>query len=144
MDRPATPLPTTDELLARVPLFAGLSKKELAEISGLATRLEVPAGKELTRQGAQGREFVVILDGEAEVLIDGETVTTLHAGDFAGEMALLEKRPRTATVVATTPVSVDVIGRPEFMVLIADHPGIAQQLLSTMAEHLAEDEALRG
>ena len=144
MYRHATPHPTTEELLAKVPLFAGLSTKELAEISALATRLDVSAGKELTRQGAPGREFIVILDGEVEVIIDGEPLKTLHAGDFVGEMALLEKRPRTATVVAKTPVSVYVIGRSEFTVLIADHPAIAQQLLATMAEHLAEDEALRG
>jgi CRP-like cAMP-binding protein len=144
MDRSATPRPTTDELLAQVPLFAGLSKKDLAHISVLATRLDVPEGKELTRQGAPGREFIVILEGDVEVIIDGRPLKTLHAGDFVGEMALLESRPRTATVVAKTPASVDVIGRSEFAALIADHPAIAQQLLATMAEHLAEDEALKG
>jgi len=143
VDRRTTPHPTTEELLTQVPLLAGLSKKELARVSALATRLDLPAGKELTHQGAAGREFMVLLEGEAEVLLDGTSITTLRAGDFLGEIALLEDRPRTATVVATTPVSVDVIGRSEFATLLADHPSIAQQLQATMAVHLAEDEALR-
>ena len=143
MERDTTPRgATTEELLARVPLFAGLSKKELGHVADIATRLELSAGKELTRQGERGREFIVILDGEVEVRIDGDPIKTLGAGDFIGEIALLEERPRTATVVANSQVSVDVIGRPAFMALIADQPAIAQQLLATMAESLAEDEAL--
>lgn len=135
---------TTDELLARVPLFTGLSKKEIRQISAMATRIDVAAGRELTRQGETGKEFVVILDGEVEVLIDGEVVKKLGSGDFFGEIALLKERPRTATVVSTSPVSVDVIAKAEFIVLVSEQPEIAQQLLATMAESLAEDEARKG
>ena len=131
--------PTTDELLAQVPLFAGLSKKELKQISSLATRLDLPAGKELTHQGGAGQEFLVVLKGDVDVLIDGKVVATRGAGDFFGEIALLQDRPRTATVVAKTPVSLDVIGRPEFKTLIADQPSIAEQLLATVAKRLDED-----
>ena len=134
---------TTDELLAAVPLFANLSKKEISQISSLATRLEKPAGKELTRQGEHGNEFVIILDGEVEVVVDGEVVATRGPGEYVGEIALLEDRPRTATVVAKTPVSVDVIGQREFRTLVAMKPEIAQRLLATMAEHLADDAARR-
>lgn len=129
----ATP-PTTDELIARVPLFAGLSKKDLAQIAGLATRLDLPAGKELTRQGEAGNEFIVILEGEVEVRIDGEVVATRGAGDYFGEIALLDDRPRTATVVSTTPVSVEVIGRREFKAMVTKQPEIATQLLAAMAQ----------
>jgi CRP-like cAMP-binding protein len=142
MDRRTTPRPTTEELLAKVPLLAGLPEKELAQVSALATRLDFPAGKELTHQGAVGREFMVLLEGEAEVILDGTPIATLHAGDVVGEIALLQDQPRTATVIATTPVAVDVIGRAEFTTLLEDHPSIAQQLQATMAVHLAEDEAL--
>ena len=135
---------TTDELLAQVPLFSGLSKKDLREISGLATQLKLPQGRELTHQGGRGYEFVVVLEGTVDVLIDGKVVATCGAGDFFGEMALLEDRPRTATVVAKTDVTVDVIGRPEFLVLLDDHPEIDKQLRAAMERRLAEDEALLG
>jgi CRP/FNR family cyclic AMP-dependent transcriptional regulator len=135
---------TTDELLAQVPLFAGLSKKDLREVSGSATRLNLSEGRELTHQGGRGYEFIVVLEGTVDVLIDGNLVATCGAGDFFGEMALLEDRPRTATVVAKTDVIVDVIGRPEFAVLLADHPQIDAQLRAAMDRRLAEDEALLG
>ena len=135
---------TTDELLAQVPLFAGLSKKDLREISGLATQLDLSQGRELTHQGGRGYEFVVVLEGSVDVLIDGKVVATCGAGDFFGEMALLEDRPRTATVIAKTDVTVDVIGRPEFLVLLEDHPQIDKQLRAAMKRRLAEDEALLG
>jgi signal-transduction protein with cAMP-binding, CBS, and nucleotidyltransferase domain len=96
---------TTDELLAEVPLFAGLSKKDLQEISSLATRLDLAEGRELTHQGGRGYEFVVVLEGTVDVVIDGKVVATCGAGDFFGEVALLEDRPRTATVVAKTSLS---------------------------------------
>ena len=135
---------TTDELLAQVPLFAGLSKKDLREISGLATQLDLSQGRELTHQGGRGYEFVIVLEGSVDVLIDGKVVATCGAGDFFGEMALLEDRPRTATVIAKTDVTVDVIGRPEFLVLLEDHPQIDKQLRAAMKRRLAEDEALLG
>jgi CRP/FNR family transcriptional regulator, cyclic AMP receptor protein len=135
---------TTEELLAQVPLFAGLSKKDLQEVSGLATRLNLSEGRELTHQGGRGYEFVVVLEGTVDVLIDGKVVATCGAGDFFGEMALLEHRPRSATVIAKTDVAIDVIGRPEFSVLLEDHPEIEKQLRAAMERRLAEDEALLG
>ncbi len=132
----------TDELLARVPLFAGLSKRDLGEISGLTTRLELSEGRELTRQGGRGYEFVIVLEGTADVLIDGKVVATCGAGDFFGEIALLEDRPRTATVIAKTDVTVEVIGRREFSTLLESRPEIGEQLRAASARRLAEDEAL--
>jgi CRP-like cAMP-binding protein len=124
-----------------VPLFAGLSKKDLKKVSSLATRLDLPVGKELTHQGATGNEFLVVLDGEVDVVIDGKVVASRGPGDYFGEIALLDDRPRVATVVAKTPVSIEVIGRREFKALVDDQPEIAQQLLATMAQRLDEDEA---
>ena len=129
---------TVEKMLAAVPLFAKLSKKELRQVSSLATPMDFPAGRELTKQGAPGREFMVVLTGELEVYINGKLVANRGPGDFFGEIALLSDRPRTATVVATTPVSVEVIGHREFATLIGDRPEIAQQLLAAMAERLAE------
>lgn len=131
---------TTEARLAQIPLFAGLSKKEIAAVSGLATRLDLPAGRELTKQGEIGREFVVILDGEVDVVIDGNVVATRGPGDFFGEIALLSERPRTATVVAKTPVAIEVIGRREFRALVEDQPGIEAQLQAAMTERLEADD----
>ncbi|HEU5302145.1 MAG TPA: cyclic nucleotide-binding domain-containing protein [Acidimicrobiia bacterium] len=131
---------TTDERIAQIPLFAGLSKKELASVSGLATRLDLPAGKELTKQGDTGNEFVIILDGEVDVVIDGNVVATRGSGDYFGEIALLSERPRTATVVAKTPVAIEVIGRREFRALVDDQPAIEAQLRAVMAERLDADD----
>ena len=129
---------TTDECLAKVPLFKNLSKKHLKRVAQLATRLDLPAGKELTHEGATGHEFVIVLDGEVEIRHGDEVVATRGAGDFVGEIALLADRPRTATVVTKTPVSVEVIGRREFTTMLDDEPEVAAQLKEAMAERLAE------
>jgi CRP-like cAMP-binding protein len=134
---------TADELLSQVPLFAGLSTRELRTVAGLTTQLTLPEGRELTHQGGRGFEFIVVLEGTVDVLIDGEVVATCGAGEFFGEMALLEDRPRTATVIARTGVIVDVIGRGDFSVLLDDHPQIDEKVRAAMARHVAEDEARR-
>jgi CRP-like cAMP-binding protein len=130
---------TTDELLAEVPLFSGLSTKDIKRVSSLATRLELGQGRELTRQGGIGHEFIVVLDGTVDVLIDGEVVNTCSAGSCFGEIALLSARRRTATVLAKTDVVIDVIGKQEFSTLLEDHPAIAEQLKAAMEVHLAQD-----
>ena len=100
-----------DERLAEVPLFAGLDKKHLRAISSLATPIDVAEGKALTREGEFGHEFIIVLEGEAEVQVGDEVVATRGPGDYFGEIALVANRPRTATVTAKTPMKVEVIGR---------------------------------
>jgi CRP-like cAMP-binding protein len=132
---------STEHLLARVPLFKDLSKKHLGQVRNLATRIEVAPGRVLTREGVTGHEFIVVLDGEVEVRRDDEVVATCGAGDYVGEIALIDERPRTATVVATTPAVLDVIGRREFAELLAQEPEIAERIRVTAAQRLAELEA---
>ena len=127
-----------DERLAQIPLFQGLSKKELRNLSSLATRLEEPAGKVLTKEGQQGYEFIIVLEGEVEVRQHGEVIAKRGAGDYFGEIALLDNRPRTATVVAVTPVVIEVIERREFLGLVADNPEISQAIMATMAQRLEQ------
>jgi CRP-like cAMP-binding protein len=131
-----------DEQLSKVPLFQGLSKKELRLISQLATYLEAPAGTVLTEEGQPGHEFIIILDGEIEIRQGDRVVAERGAGSYIGEIALLDHRPRTATVTAKTPVAIEVIGQREFAGLLAEVPDLSQQLLATVARRLADlDEA---
>jgi CRP/FNR family transcriptional regulator, cyclic AMP receptor protein len=129
-----------EEQLAQVPLFEGLSKKELRMISQLATYLEEPAGTVLTREGATGHEFIIVLDGEIEVRQGDRVVATRGAGSYIGEIALLDHRPRTATVTAKTPIRIEVIGQREFAGLLAEVPELSQQLLGAMARRLDDLE----
>ena len=94
------------EALKQAPLFEGLSKKELRELASATDDLSVEAGTVLCREGRLGREFFVIVDGEAEVTKAGKRIATRGAGEFFGEVALTMHVPRTATVTAMTPCTV--------------------------------------
>jgi CRP-like cAMP-binding protein len=129
-----------DERLASIPLFQGLDKKHLRQISSLATQIDVKEGKELTREGEHGNEFIIVLDGEAEVRVGDDVVATRGPGDYFGEIALVANRPRTATVVAKTPMRIEVIARREFQTMLHDNPTIAAELLGVVGDRLAELE----
>ncbi|HSO95593.1 MAG TPA: cyclic nucleotide-binding domain-containing protein [Acidimicrobiia bacterium] len=131
----------TADWLEKVPLFRGLSKKQLREISGLATRLSEPAGAVLTQEGKAGHEFIIVIEGEIEVRKGDRVVATRGAGDYVGEIALLDQRPRTATVIAKTPVVIEVIGQREFRTLLAGAPELSGDIMATMAQRLAELDA---
>ncbi len=128
----------TKDWLQKVPLFRGLSKKQLRDISGLATRLHEPAGAVLTKEGKPGHEFIIVIEGEIEVRKGDRVIATRGAGDYVGEIALLDQRPRTATVVAKTPVVIEVIGQREFRTLLAKAPELSSDIMNTMAQRLAE------
>jgi CRP/FNR family transcriptional regulator, cyclic AMP receptor protein len=124
-------------LIKRVPLFANCSKREVSAISGIADEIDLGEGKELTREGAPGREFFVIIDGTADVLRNGGKVNSLKAGDFFGEIALVHRSPRTATVKATAPLRALVITERNFRRLLEDSPDIQRKVLEALAERLA-------
>ena len=128
---------STDERLARIPLFEGLSKRQLSQVSSLMTPLDLKAGKVLARQGEVGREFLILLEGQVEVARDGKIIAVRGPGDFIGEIALLDNRPRTATVTARTDVVVEVLNRGEFASLLAEAPELSAQVMATMARRLA-------
>jgi len=110
-------------------------------MSSLMTRVDRPAEQVLTREGQSGHEFFIVLEGEIEVRQGDRVIATRGPGDYLGEIALLDKRPRTATVVATTPVSVEVLSRREFMSLLAEAPELSEQIMATVAQRLADIEA---
>jgi CRP/FNR family transcriptional regulator, cyclic AMP receptor protein len=125
------------ELLKGAPLFAHCSKRELAAISSIADEIDLKDGHELTREGAVGREFFVLIDGTADVLRNGRKVNTLKSGDFFGEIALVHHTPRTATVKATSPVRALVITERSFRTLLERSPEIQRKVLQALAERVA-------
>jgi CRP/FNR family transcriptional regulator, cyclic AMP receptor protein len=92
--------------LKSIPLFSSLSDEELESIAPFAEEVQVPEGKPLVKQGQYSYEFMAIEEGRAEVLRDGEHVANLGPGDFFGEIGLLERDLRTATVVAKSPMKI--------------------------------------
>jgi len=132
------------EMIRRVPLFGGCGKRDLQAIAGIADEIAWPQGKAVAKQGQHGREFFVIIDGSADVSIDGTKVGTLGPGDFFGEMALLANEPRVATVTPMTPMRVLVIVDRAFARLLREDPGIQTKILSTVAARAAANEAIVG
>jgi len=127
------------DLIKRAPLFWNCSKRELQEIAQIADEIDLGKGKEMTRQGERGREFFVLLEGDAEVRKDGRTINELGPGDFFGEIALVSDTPRTATVTATSPVRALVITDRSFRRLMKDQPGIQGKVLAALAARVAPE-----
>jgi CRP-like cAMP-binding protein len=126
------------ELLRKVPLFSRCSKRELAAIATLADEVDLRQGKELIREGARGREFFVLLEGQADVLKDGKRINEMGPGEFFGEIALVAPSPvRTATVKATTPVRVLVVTAQNFRRLLEGSPQIKLKVLEALAERVS-------
>ena len=105
---------TKVQALKGVPLFEGLSRKELIQLERACEDLQIEPGKVLCKEGQVGQEFFVIVDGKVQVTRKGRRVATLSSGDFVGEIALATELPRTATVTAETPVRLFVLTRREF------------------------------
>ena len=124
------------DLIRHVPLFARCSRKELAEIASLADEIDFPEGKEIIREGERGREFFVVLEGSVDVIRGGRKVATLTNGDFAGEMALISRVPRNATVKTTTPVRALVVSDQAFRSLMKRSSEIQLKVLEALAERL--------
>jgi len=127
------------ELIKQVPLFAGLSKRELEQIAAIADEIDLREGKELTTQGKSAREFFVLLEGSADVTKDGQRINQLGDGDFFGEIALVSRSPRTATVTATSPVRALVITDRSFRRLLEESPQIQLKVLEALAERIAPE-----
>jgi CRP-like cAMP-binding protein len=124
--------------LAEIGLFAGCTKKELQEIVRLTTEITVPEGRALTTEGEHGSEFAIVLEGTADVVQHGKLVNTLGAGSHYGEMALLDDGPRTATITATSPMSLAVVARNEFGQLLEDVPALAHSVMRGLAKRIRE------
>lgn len=124
--------------LANVPLFAGLSKRDLQRVGKVSEEVSVDADRTIVDQGRTGHEFFLILDGTASVRRNGRKTATLGKGQFFGELALLDRGPRSASVVADTPMTLLVLGQREFTGVLDEVPAMAHKMLASMAGRLRE------
>jgi CRP-like cAMP-binding protein len=127
-------------VLAEVPLFANLPRRHLKRVAALARMRRYGSGTSIVRAGDAGTAFFVLVDGTARVLPPKGRARRLGAGDFFGEMALLDDSPRSAHVVADGEVLVMTISRNGFGKLLKSEPALAQELLRTLAARLRAAE----
>ncbi len=128
------------ELISRVPLFRGCGSREIEWIGGLADEVDVEAEYVVLREGATAREFIIVVDGALRVERLGSVINHLGPGDFAGEIALVDGGPRTATVIADVPSRLFVIGYREFHSLLKERPSIELQVLQALAHRVRANE----
>ena len=127
------------ELIRKIPLFSKLSKKGVEDVAQIADELDLPKGKVMATEGDRGREFFVLLKGEADVTKGDRSINTMREGDFFGEIALVTKMPRTASVTATTDVRVLVITERDFTALLKRSPEVGRGVAEALAERLAPE-----
>lgn len=124
------------EHLRKVRLFDGLSDRDLVRVTGLADEVAVPAGYVLVHEGAFGHEVFVLVEGEADVTADGRALAALGSGAVVGEMAVMDRGRRAATVVARTPLRMFVFESTSFVTLLEDFPIVARRVMSGMSHRL--------
>ena len=124
------------DLLHTIPLFARFDRKHLERLGMLTEQVDVPAGKVLIRQGEVGDDLMIIVSGAVSVERDGTEVNSLGVGEFFGEIAVIDRGPRTATVTSETPCRLLVVNHRDFHALMEEFPEVAAQVLATLAHRL--------
>lgn len=132
--------PNKIALLQRVPLFEGLSPRQLGQVARLADEVEVPAGRRLASTGAVGREMFIIVNGEASVRTRQKRAIRLGPGDFVGEMSLLDGGLRSADVEAATPMRLLVVSSRDFWSLLDAAPSLSRKIMQTLSRRLRDAE----
>jgi CRP/FNR family cyclic AMP-dependent transcriptional regulator len=120
--------------LASIDLFSSLSRRERNEIATRADEIEVAEGTHLVREGEFAYEFFVIEEGSAEVMRDGEHVADLGPGDFLGEMGIVTRSPRNASVVAREQTRVMVLSEQDFRGVARSYPTVAERIREAVRE----------
>ncbi len=123
-----------------IPLFESLSRKGLRTIIQAATEVDVSSGKILVREGGYDRDLYVITRGEARVTMGGRKLSILGPGDFFGELALLDRARRSATVTAATDMRVMILGPADMEAVLKREPVLATYLLEAMAKRVRQNE----
>ena len=127
------------DALSRVPLFARCSRKELEFLATRTDEVALKAGHTLITQGSPSDSFYVLLEGEATVNVDGKDRPPLHAGDFFGEISMLDRGPATATVVTSTPVRAMVMSHAQFRDAIKSSDQLLSSVIASAARRLRRD-----
>jgi CRP-like cAMP-binding protein len=123
---------------ASIPLFAGCSKRDLRVLAKTAIVEPRAAGATLVTEGEVGKNAFVILQGTCRVLRNGRRVGKVEAGGVVGELSMLNRAPRNATVVAETPLEVAILARADFLALLHRSPSMSQKLLESLAARVQE------
>src|ERR1700726_1740873 len=124
------------EALSRVPLFSRLSRKELEFLASRTDEVDLKANYTLIKQGSPADTFYVLMEGEATVDVDGKSRPPLRAGDFFGEISMLDRGPATATVVTVTPVRAMVMSHAQFRDAIKGSDPLLLTVMAAMADRL--------
>jgi len=124
--------------IADIPLFSGLTDREVRSLAQRAEQVSVPSATALVTEGATGAEFFVLLSGKAKVTRRGRTVGTLGPGDSFGELALIAGTPRRATVTTTEPSEVMILVRRDFIAMLDEFPRMARKMLTALAAWVSE------
>jgi CRP-like cAMP-binding protein len=126
------------ELLRNVPLFSGLSAKELMSLSRLMDEVELKPGTVIIREGNTGGEFFIVIEGTIEVKRRNRRLARLGPGDYLGEIALIDHGPRTATAICETSTRLLVLASREFHSMLASDPRIENKILRTLAARVRD------
>jgi len=123
-------------VLAGVPFFEGLSQKTLKSIASSGKELSFKEGSAIVSEGGMGLGFYLILDGKAEVRSKSKVLATLGKGQFFGEMALIDEKPRSADVIAVAPTRCWTLTTWAFSGLLKAHPEMAISMLKELVKRL--------
>jgi CRP/FNR family transcriptional regulator, cyclic AMP receptor protein len=126
------------ELLAGCPLFEGIDADGLAALAASAQSVDFPAGHAIARQGEIGTGFFVVVDGEVRVVRDGTVVARLGPGEFFGELSVLDRMPRNATVTADVPTTCLALASWDFEKILLEQPALTLAILRGVARRLRE------
>lgn len=130
------------DMLQTVPLFRNLSKHDLDQVARIADEVDSQPGEVLLRQGDRGREFILVAQGKVRIERNGQVIAHRGAGEFIGEMALLDGKPRSATVITEEPSTLLVVHWAQFGPLLDANPNIPKKLLVGLSERLREREEM--
>ncbi|HZN12805.1 MAG TPA: cyclic nucleotide-binding domain-containing protein [Acidimicrobiales bacterium] len=126
------------DVLSTVDLFQSLSKRELGRLMASAKELSFAEGDIIVTEGDEDGRFYLVLEGKARIVKGRRTLATLGAGDYFGEISLIDGEPRSATVLALGPIRALTIARWNFRPLLEEHPAIARKLLLEMCRRVRE------
>lgn len=135
-----TTLALVEEALSHAPLFAEIPKRHLRSIARVTRVSSHPAGRSIVQEGTEGSALYVLLEGDAKVVRKGRTVARLGPGDFFGEISLIDGGPRTASVVAQTPIRSLKLEGQDFRRVVGTEPQLALRIMQTLAARLRDHE----